>query len=365
MMRAFLLIWLVLASPLSHAMRVAFVNPGKSDETYWIQASNALRAAAISLGVELEIHFAERDPLRQIVLTREIAQRPPAERPDYLIIAPEKRTLLEQVEAAQRGAIKFMLAFSNVLPEDRARFGTPRRETPLWLGSLVPHAEDAGALTAAALIERGLTEGRLSADGRLHILAIAGDRSTDVSIRRNRGMLNTLSGFSQVMLDQQVFGDWRRDKANLQARELLRRYPQTRLIWAGNDEMAFGAMDALIELGGEPGRTHLFSAINTSPAAMHALIDGRLTALAGGHFMAGAWALVMLYDYHHGHDFAESEGLELDRPMFTLFTPDKARRFLEVFAQGVPAIDFRRYSKAHQAGLPRYDFRFDPLLELH
>ena len=47
---------------------------------------------------------------------------------------------------------------------------------------------------------------------------------------------------------------------------------------------------------------------------MVALRSGRLAALAGGHFMSGAWVLVMLYDYHHGHDFAD-ESLQLVRPM--------------------------------------------------
>ena len=39
-----------------------------------------------------------------------------------------------------------------------------------------------------------------------------------------------------------------------------------------------------------------------------------------GHFITGAWTLVMIYDYHHGRDFAD-EGLELERPMFAEFTP--------------------------------------------
>lgn len=49
-----------------------------------------------------------------------------------------------------------------------------------------------------------------------------------------------------------------------------------------------------------------------------AIQSGRLEALAGGHFIAGAWSLVMLYDYEHSHDFAKDEGLELEYSMFTL-----------------------------------------------
>jgi hypothetical protein len=63
-----------------------------------------------------------------------------------------------------------------------------------------------------------------------------------------------------------------------------------------------------------------------------ALESGSLTALAGGHFIAGAFGLVMLYDYHHGKDFKE-EGLELDRSMFILFSKDDARRFQRHFGR--------------------------------
>ena len=89
--------------------------------------------------------------------------------------------------------------------------------------------------------------------------------------------------------------------------------------------------------------------------------SGQLAALAGGHFIAGAWALVMLYDYHHGRDFA-SEGLELERPMFTLFTPAMARRYQQRFGQGFDRLDVRPYSKVLNPTVQRYQFGFAQLL---
>ena len=74
-----------------------------------------------------------------------------------------------------------------------------------------------------------------------------------------------------------------------------------------------------------PGADAWFSGINTSTEALDAIKSGRLTALAGGHFITGAWAVVMIYDYHHGRDFAD-EGLELERAMFAEFTPLLADR---------------------------------------
>lgn len=162
---------------------------------------------------------------------------------------------------------------------------------------------------------------------------------------------------------QQVYAAWNRERSAEQSDWLYQRYPQARLVWAGNDLMAFGAMDSWRKKGGVPGKDALFSGINTSAEAMHSLRDGHLSALSGGHFIAGAWALVMLYDYQHGIDFA-SEGLELDRSMFTLFDAAAAERFLRYYGElDFARVDFRRYSKALNPKLKRYDFSFRQLLK--
>ena len=70
----------------------------------------------------------------------------------------------------------------------------------------------------------------------------------------------------------------------------------------------------------------------------------------------------MIYDYHHGHDFAD-EGLELERPMFAEFTPTLANRYLERFGGGFESVDFTAYSKVKNPQLKRYDFGFAQLLE--
>src|SRR5690606_23816553 len=110
--------------------------------------------------------------------------------------------------------------------------------------SLVPRAEDAGYLTAKALIEEGLRNGLADQHGSMQMVALYGDRSSDSSVRRNQGLLRALSEHPQVQLLQAVSSDWRRDKAQLQAQHLLRRYPQVRLVWSGSDQIAFGAMQA-------------------------------------------------------------------------------------------------------------------------
>jgi hypothetical protein len=86
------------------------------------------------------------------------------------------------------------------------------------------------------------------------------------------------------------------------------------------------------------------------------------TSLAGGHFITSAWALVMLYDYHRGRDFAD-EGFELRRPIFVEITPELAERYFERFSGGFDTVDFGRYSKVKNPQLTRYNFGFARLLE--
>jgi ABC-type sugar transport system substrate-binding protein len=352
----------VLCGSVARAQSVAFINPGKSDEVYWVTAAQAMQAAARSLGMTFEVQYAQREPLKTLEIAREMVARPAGKRPEYIVITDDYSVADRLLAIIDPAGVKSFLAYSSIPVDQRGGIGSPRGKYKGWLGSLEPQAEDAGYLTARALIERGKKEKAFGRDGKLHMLAIAGDRSTPSSINRNQGMRRAVAEAPMVVLEEEVYAAWTRENAAQQAESLYRRYPDVKLIWAGNDLMAFGAMAAWEKRGGKPGVDAWFSGINTSTEALEAVKSGRMTALAGGHFITGAWALVMIYDYHHGRDFAD-EGLELRRPMFAEFTPALADRYIERFSGGFDGVDFSRYSKVRNAKLKRYNFGFAQLLE--
>jgi ABC-type sugar transport system substrate-binding protein len=352
----------LLCGSLAHAQSVAFINPGKSDEAYWVTATQAMQAAARSLGMTFEVQYAQREPLKTFEIARDLVARGADKRPDYIVITDDYAVADQLLKIIEPTGVKSFLAYSSIPIDQRGGTGSPRGKYKGWLGSLEPRAEDAGYLTARALIERGRTERAFAPDGKLHMLAIAGDRSTASSLKRNQGMLRAAVEYPIVVLDQEVYAAWTRENAAAQADWLYRLYPHLKLVWAGNDLMAFGAMTAWEKRAGKPGVDAWFSGINTSTEALEAIKSGRLTSLAGGHFITGAWALVMIYDYHHGRDFAD-EGLELERPMFAEFTPRLADRYIERFSRGFDSVNFNRYSKVRNPQLKRYDFGFAQLLE--
>lgn len=338
------------------AMRVVFISPGKSNEPFWVDAAEGLQHAAGSLGVSLEILYAERDHLAQLSLARDIAARPDDQRPDYLLVAADKQALPGQLEIAERAGIHVFSAYNGVQRAERGILGYPRERLGHWLGSLVPNAEEAGYLTAQALIKQGLVQYPQVGGAVLEMVAISGDRTTDSSRRRTRGMQRAVAEYPGVSLRQTVYADWQRDNARYQTPILLKRYPRTRLLWTGSDLMAFGAIEGVRSTGREPTSDVLVSTVNMTAQATRALLDGELQAMAGGHHLAAAWALVVLYDYEHGVDFATSEGLEMEKSMFALFDRQMAEVYLSYLAAGRPQVDYCRFSKVCNPGLQTYDF---------
>ena len=360
--RVALLACLLVAALPTWAQQIYFINPGHRDETFWRQAGEAMQAAADSLGMGFSQDFAGRDPERALALGRAVAARPAAQRPDYVLLVNEKATLVANARVLSAAGIKSFAAFSGLLRQEQARFAPRRAPLQQLLGSLEPKAEDAGYLTAKALIARGLQDAPRGADGRLHLLALAGDRSTTISIARNNGLLKALAEHrSEVVMDAMLSTDWKRELARQHSKRHLQKHGDTALIWCGTDLIAFGALDAARATGRRPGRDLHVSGINTSAEAMQALVDGQLSALAGGHFLAGAFAMVMLYDHHRGRDFA-SEGLALEHPMFLDFDAERARRYLARFGSKTPALDMRPFSKVLNPQLTNYRFAVKALL---
>lgn len=344
------------------AQNVLFINSGWANEVYWRTASEAMSAAAASLNMPLEIIYADRNPVRAVAIAREVAARPKAARPRFVVFSNEASVAPEILRTLEEAGIDSFMAYSGVQEALKPQLGKPREKFKHWLGSLEPRAEDAGYMTARALIEAARASRVAAArDGKLHMLAIAGDKSTPSSIARNAGMRRAVAEARDVVLQQEVYGEWSRERAAEQMRVLVQRYPEVRIVWAGSDEMAFGAMEVWRSRGGVPGRDGFFSAINTSPAALTAVRTGELSALAGGHFLTGAWALVMLYDYARGRDF-KSEGLELTWPMFVLFDPPLVDRFEQRFGASQKPLDFRKYSKALNPRAGAYSFEIEKLL---
>ncbi|QJQ20180.1 substrate-binding domain-containing protein [Pseudomonas sp. SK] len=333
---------------------VVFLNPGLSTETFWTTYTRFMEAAADELGMTLRVEYSERRADLALSHARAILNGP--QRPDYLVLVNEQYVAPEIMRLSRGTGVKLFLVNNGLTASQALSIEAQPDKYAEPLGTLVSNDEEAGFQMLHQMVAQ------LPRDsGPVDLLAFAGVKTTPASQLRVEGMRRALADYPQVRLRQVVYGGWNRQRAYEQAQQLLERYPDTRLVWSANDEMAFGAMQAFEEAGHRPGHDVLFGTVNGSPEALRARIDGRLSVLLGGHFSLGGWAMVMLHDDALGLA-VNRDGLREHRvPVLQVIDQAKAKRWLELLERADYGVDFQHYSAEGRPASYQYPFLTSPI----
>jgi ABC-type sugar transport system substrate-binding protein len=345
------------------ATSVVFVNPGKKGETFWDMVTQTMKAAARQLGLSVEVLYAERNHRSMQALGIEVAER--QTKPEFLILVNEEAAARPILAAADRNGLKTLLISNSLTGGDAEAVGGPRRSLKSWLGSVIPDMEQAGARMANALIDSARTNGRVSSDGKIHLFAIGGDEVTPSSIARNRGFHQAVSSHSDVVVDRFLFANWNKADAEAVTTAYLawaqRKGIQVAGIWAANDPMALGAMSAAEKAGLQAGKDLAVVGLNWSKEALSEVAAGRMLLTDGGHFLAGAWAMVVLSDYIDGCDFAEHQTeLRFTTSAVSIANLASVRDLIE--NQRMNEIDFRSFTARRHGRCGVYDFSLDAVV---
>jgi len=333
--------------------RVVFLNPGEPVERgkgpQWRMAARFMAGAAEAFGLDLEVLYAERDHLLMMQQAEEVAGRPRP--PDYAVIVNEKQSALQMMRTLARTPAKVLLIHNDLTAEQRREAGDERERLRQWIGTVTTDEVRAQSRLAAELCRQlGGREPR--------VLGITGDRGTPVSLERAQGVSDYITRSGRGRMLQLAFSDWSQADAEEKARVLLARYPETNVIWAANDAMAQGALRAVKALGAPV----LVGGTGAWPDALASLAEGGLAASLGSHFFIGAWAMVLLNDYHRGSDFAAAGGASQKLDYMIVVNRGNAAHYNRAVYQRTGAFDFRAYSRALHPGIKRYDFNLAPLL---
>ncbi len=333
---------------------VVFLNPGSPGETFWASYSQFMQSAADELGMDLRVEYGERRT--DLALSQARAALDGPRRPDYLVLVNEQYIAPEIMRLSQEAGVKLLLVNNGLTPSQARAVSARPDKFAQPLGSLTTNDEQAGFQMLREMIAQ-----LPAASGPVDLVAFSGVKTTPASQRREDGMRRALADFPQVRLRQVVYGGWSRQRAYEQARFLLERYPQTRLVWSANDEMAFGAMQAFEEAGLKPGKDVMFSAVNSSGEALRARLDGRLSVLMGGHFSLGGWAMVMLNDDAHGLPFGRDGLRDYSLPVLQSIDQAKAGQWLKRLELADYGVDFKAYSAIGRTAGYQYPFLTSPV----
>ncbi|MDO9263111.1 MAG: ABC transporter substrate-binding protein [Desulfosalsimonadaceae bacterium] len=345
-------------------MRVVFINPGFSDVAnptggFWLAVSSFMRAAADDLDINLEILYCDRNHIKMKNMAGKVISR--KNPPDYLVVVNEKSSAGPIVMDADRAGVNVFVMLNRFEGDQHRKMGQPRVQYKHWIGSLIPDNRFAGYQAAKLVIDRALKAGIRASDGRLHMIGFSGDYITQASIERVEGLKQAVSEYPDVDLKQVIPCNWSKDAAMEKTPKILKRYPETGAIWCANDPIAVGAVEGAVAAGKTPGKDIFLGGLNWDPPGLAKIKAGEIVTSVGGHFMTGGWALVLLYDYHHGRDFAD-EGTRLQYKIFDALDIGNIDRFMEKFGdRDWRKIDFTRFSKTLNPDISKYQFSVESI----
>lgn len=343
---------------MARSHKVVFINPGFSDHGFWFDVTNTMSAAADQLGFELEIYYSDRQWIKMVRNAEAVISGP--DKPDFLILVNEYQEGARLLAMADKAGIPTLMLLNSLTSEQRHSYGVADGKLENWIASLTPDNEIAGYEMAKSLLPI-INDQRGSDLTPIPLLTLAGDNNTPASTSRLEGLERALNEFPQLKEQRRISVNWSEDEAYKRTRLWLESGEHFGAVWAANDAIALGAIKAIREAGLKPGVDVRIAGVNWTQAGIQHVLSGEMTLTHGGHFLAGAWSMVMLYDIVQGGDFTSRT--EVRFPM-TAINKTNAAEYVKHFGSRQWArIDFKSFSLTHTKSAAGYQFTLDKLMQ--
>jgi len=143
-------------------------------------------------------------------------------------------------------------------------------------------------------------------DGKANVAILLGSSGNNVTDLRTSGFVDQLKAkYSNLKVVAQQTGDFDRSKGQQVAEQLLQSNPDINAIYAENDEMGLGAMQAVLSAGKQPGKDVKIVSIDGTRNAVQALADGQYNAVIESNPRFGPLAFKTLTDFYGGQEIPE------------------------------------------------------------
>ena len=263
---------------------------------YWQQVRNTAQQTADSLNIRLKVIDLHNNPLRPVRVLSTLANA--SEKPDAVIFSNIKNTGKPVLDLLEKHRIHSVL-YDNGF-QAKERIGKPGELYRFWLGQIRILNYEASRLLTRKLLAQALQQ--YPTQRPLPMIVLEGNTSSETNARRLLGMFDALVDFRDQVELKQIFHTRYDPLHAYNAIQTARqRYPDLRIIWAANDQMAMSAVEASKTQGLKPGKDWLISGFDHTRPARDAISRQELFDSYGGHYHSAAWALLYLNDVLRGN----------------------------------------------------------------
>lgn len=231
-------------------------------ESAWRTAeTESIRSEAASRGIDLKFSDAQQKQENQLKAIRAFI----AQKVDAILLAPVVETGWEGVlKEAQRARIPVVLVDRGVTVGDESLYAT---------------------LIASDFVEEGRMAARWLATktgGRANVAELQGTTGSAPAIDRKKGFEEEIARHPGLKIVRSQSGDFTRAKGKETMEAFLKAAKgegtPIDAVYAHNDDMAIGAIQAIREAGLKPGADVLVVSIDGVKAAFEAMVRGELNA---------------------------------------------------------------------------------------
>lgn len=330
---------LILIINISFAYKIALFTPHHDSDKFWNLFSSFMQSACNDLDIELDVYFADGSR----GLMKKQIERAIKKGVDAVVFQNFKQAGESFVKVANELKTPAFLVnakIDNLKPRDKYKY---------FIAQMLPDDELAGYLLAKELIRKAR---ELKKEPK--ILAIGGIVSDMASIERIKGLKRALRE-ENLTINRLVSGNWQSDVAKRKFLHLIKLYKDSNVIWCANDATALGVLDGVKEIDKKANRDIFVGGIDWTVEALGEIKAGNLTTTVGGHFMEGAWASILLFDYLHGIDF---KNISMKSKM-SVINSVNIDFFIDKLSSNFDYIDFSIFSKIKNRDLSIYNFGYD------
>nr|WP_275442535.1 ABC transporter substrate-binding protein [Pseudoalteromonas sp. OOF1S-7] len=275
---------------------VLLVNPSVSGEPFWQKVEAIAQAASKQLNVKLDVIYGDGSRYIQLAELQKYLEYRAT--PDYVVLMLYPGNAEQHLDLLEKYGIQYLTLEQTISGPEQSEIGRPAQRYKNWLGEIYFDNFRAGADLAQALTES--LQASNPAD-KPQAIAINGHYGSE-SDARNQGA-QSYFGSQGVALQQSIYASWSKTQAMEKTQRLLKRYPDTNIIWSASDLMAMGALSA-VKQRAKKGRTFVaIGGFDWLSDTLRLIEQGELQASVGGHFIMGGLAILSLYDRFHGHSY--------------------------------------------------------------
>jgi galactofuranose transport system substrate-binding protein len=249
----------------------------ESDNPWRIAETRSLRDEAAKRGVQIVVTDAQGQTAKQVSDVEDLIAR----RVDIILLAPrEFEGLAPALQAAARAKIPVILV-------DRAASGTA--------------GTDYVTLLASNFIEQGQRAAdwlATATNGQAQIVELSGTPGSSVAADRAKGFRDGIAKHPGMKILASQTGNFSR----AQGERVMQNIAQSlgnriTAVYAHNDEMALGAIQALKAAGRKPGQDVIVVSVDGQRAALEAIIAGELGATVESNPRFGPLAFETIEKY--------------------------------------------------------------------